>query len=265
MKRFISMLMVVAMLAMGGISAQCTETATTLENGKVVYASPGYKNPENYIVNISFDGDMILDLETDGSIYIQVMDESGRSIAPKEYVEKTEYGTRAGKDSLGYYLSYLNSNTTKAAKADFVYSVKSGRYTIVLKSMHGQLCSVKLTPKLPEGITVTLDGKKIKFDQPPVIINGRTLVPVRAVFESIGASVGWKAETRTVTIKKGSKSVNLTIGSNIIKTGDKEIKIDVPAQIINGRTLIPVRAVAEEFQCEVDWDARKKTVIIESR
>lgn len=263
MKKLISILMVIAMFTMSGITAQCNETVTTLENGKVEYASPGYKNPESYIVNVALDGDMILDLETDGSIYIQVIDESGRLIAPKEYVEKTEYGTNAGKDSVGgYYLTYLNSNTTKVAKADFVYSVKSGSYSIVLKSMHGQLCSVKLTPKFPEGIVVILDGKKIEFDQPPIIINGRTLVPVRAIFEALGATVEWKAETETVIAKRLNTRVSLSIGNSIMTKNSKDIVLDVAPQLLNGRTLVPARAIAEAFECKVDWDNDTQTVLI---
>lgn len=112
-------------------------------------------------------------------------------------------------------------------------------------------------------VGVTLDGEKIEFDQNPVIKKGRTLVPVRAIFEALGASVDWNQETQTVTSVLGDKTVKLTIDSNIMYVNDKEIKLDVAAEIINSRTLVPVRAVSEAFECKVNWEDSSKTVIIE--
>ena len=113
-----------------------------------------------------------------------------------------------------------------------------------------------------QDITVTVDGKNVEFDQPPVIENDRTLVPMRAIFEALGAQVEWDEESRTVTSVRDSHSVSLTIDSDIMTSGDEEIKLDVPAKIINDRTMIPVRAVSEAMDCIVDWDAQTQTVII---
>ena len=112
-------------------------------------------------------------------------------------------------------------------------------------------------------VSVTLDGEKIEFDQNPVIKNGRTLVPVRAIFEALGASVDWNQETKTVTSVLGDKTVKLTIDSNIMYVNDTEFELDVAAEIINDRTLVPVRAVSEAFECKVGWNDAIKTVLIE--
>ena len=115
---------------------------------------------------------------------------------------------------------------------------------------------------LADGISVLVDGKAVEFDQPPVIENDRTLVPMRAIFEALGAEVEWDDATKSVTSKKGEKSVKLSINSDIMVTDAGEKKLDMPAKIINDRTMIPVRAVSEAMDCLVDWDGATQTVII---
>lgn len=117
-------------------------------------------------------------------------------------------------------------------------------------------------PAVQDDIKVTLNGNAITFDQPPVIKDDRTLVPVRAIFEALGAEVRWDGDTQTVLSQKGATLVQLKIGSNIMTVNGRDIALDVPAQIINDRTLVPVRAIAEAYGCSVDWDGATKTVII---
>ena len=111
-------------------------------------------------------------------------------------------------------------------------------------------------------ITVTINNQQIQFDQPPVIIDGRTLVPLRAIFEGLGATVDWNGDTQTVTAKKENTTVKITIGDNKLYVNGNTVNLDVPAQIISDRTLVPVRAVSEAFDCEVNWDGNTKTVSI---
>ena len=111
-------------------------------------------------------------------------------------------------------------------------------------------------------ISVTLDGTALSFDQPPVIADGRTLVPLRAIFEALGAEVDWDGETKTVTADRNGRIVKLTIGQNAFYVDSEEKTTDVPAQIIGGRTLVPVRAISESYDCGVTWDEQTKTVNI---
>ena len=111
-------------------------------------------------------------------------------------------------------------------------------------------------------VTVTINGNAVGFDQPPVIVDGRTLVPLRAIFEALGATVDWNGDTQTVTSTRNNTTVLLTIGINTMAKNDKNITLDVPAQLINDRTLVPVRAIAESFDCTVDWNGDTQTVII---
>lgn len=116
------------------------------------------------------------------------------------------------------------------------------------------------------GIKVTLNGQQIQFDQSPVIINGRTLVPVRAIFEAMGCTVLWDNANQIVNVATEFGMMTLGIGSNYIsyrnENEDRSIFTDVPPQIINMRTLVPVRAIAECTGYNVDWDDATQTVII---
>jgi len=116
-------------------------------------------------------------------------------------------------------------------------------------------------------ILVRVDGEYVNFDQPPAIVNDRTLVPVRAIFEAMGITVDWNASSRTVTATRDNTSISLAIDSNVIyKTVNGEtitVEIDVPAQILGDRTMVPARAVAQSFGASVNWDAKTRTVIIQ--
>lgn len=114
-------------------------------------------------------------------------------------------------------------------------------------------------------ITVTLDEKILEFDQNPIIVNSRTMVPLRVIFEALGASVEWTQETQTVTSVKGNTTISMTIGNAEMVKNDTIIVLDVAPQIVGDRTLVPVRAVAESFNCDVDWDGETRTVIIKSK
>ena len=113
--------------------------------------------------------------------------------------------------------------------------------------------------------TVFYNGEKIKFDQIPVIENGRTLVPLRAIFEKIGAEVEWDGDTQTVTATKGDITVALTIDSTAATKNGETIALDVPAKIISGRTLVPVRFVSDCFGVDVAWDGIMQRVSLTSK
>lgn len=111
-------------------------------------------------------------------------------------------------------------------------------------------------------ISVTLNANVLDFDVKPQIIEGRTMVPLRAIFEALGAEVLWDDATKTVTSTKDNVTVKLTIGSKVLDKNGTKIELDVPAQIVDSFTLVPVRAISEAFGCNVDWDDKTKTVII---
>ncbi len=111
-------------------------------------------------------------------------------------------------------------------------------------------------------IKVLLDGQKLDFDVPPQLIDNRTMVPMRKIFEFMGASVEWDGDTQTVTATKGDITVIMQIDNNVINVSGEDITLDVPPQLADSRTLVPARAVAESLNAKVDWDGETATVII---
>ncbi len=124
------------------------------------------------------------------------------------------------------------------------------------------LVSVATPAMASPDIQVILDGEKIQFDVPPQAINQRTMVPLRAIFEALGATVDWDNETQTVTAKKGETTVKLTIGDANMHVNEKVVTLDSPACAVDGRTLVPVRAISEAFQVKVKWDGTTQTVLL---
>ncbi len=112
-------------------------------------------------------------------------------------------------------------------------------------------------------ITVTLNGEQLDFDVAPEIIDGYTMVPLRKIFEEIGALVKWDADTQTVNARKGAKTVSMTIGENsvtVTKNDTSETSYsDAAPALVSGRTLIPLRSAAESFGLDVSWDNETKT------
>ncbi|MBE7052676.1 MAG: hypothetical protein E7391_00170 [Ruminococcaceae bacterium] len=111
-------------------------------------------------------------------------------------------------------------------------------------------------------IKVVINGENLNMDQPPVLTEGRTLVPVRAIFEALGAKVEWDDITKTATGVLGETKIEIQINNKVAKVNGKDITLDVPAQIVNSRTLVPVRFISESLGAKVDWDGNTKTVII---
>lgn len=146
------------------------------------------------------------------------------------------------------------------------------------------LSSVSAVVFANDEIKVLVDGNQLEFDVAPVIEDGRTLVPMRAIFEALGADVDWNENSKTITAKTDSKTLMITIGENRLgviekvavsqetkvdedNTGYTEalirsIPLDVPAKIVDGRTLVPIRAVSEGLDADVAWNAEEKIVSI---
>lgn len=119
------------------------------------------------------------------------------------------------------------------------------------------------SPKTAQAeINVLVYGNKLVMDTQPVIIEGRILVPLRAIFEALGAEVNWDNATQTVTATKDSTTIIAKISSAQINVNNEIKTLDVPAQIINNRTLVPVRFISESLGAKVDWDEVSKTVVI---
>lgn len=116
-----------------------------------------------------------------------------------------------------------------------------------------------------DNIKVFVDGTEISTDQPPLAVNGRTLVPLRSIFEALKAEVFYEESAKRITAVKAGTTINLVLNSNKATVNNKVITLDVPAGTVNDRTMVPVRFVSEALGEEVIYDAVKKEVQIESK
>jgi len=146
--------------------------------------------------------------------------------------------------------------------------IKKGNEVFYMKFLAVTLLLIIALPAVAfanNPVSVTIDGEPVVFQgQGPAIIDDRTLVPIRGVFEAIGFEVGWSDATRTATLTSDEYVVIITIGSANFTTNGVIQMLDVPAQIIGSRTLLPIRAVLESVGFYVDWHEASRTVLVSS-
>lgn len=109
---------------------------------------------------------------------------------------------------------------------------------------------------------ILVNGGLLTSDSKPLIQDGRTLVPLRAISEAVGADVQFDSSTQKVSIRKKSKLVTLTLGQTNAQLDDKKLTLDVPAKSINGRTLVPLRFVGEALGAVVDYQSKQGIINI---
>ena len=129
---------------------------------------------------------------------------------------------------------------------DTAFAKYNGRYGILdLRS------SIVRSPQ----IQINGEIVRISFgDQQPIIVDGRTLVPLRVVMEALGFEVGWEPTQNRINLKKPEFDISLTIGSKTMIVNGNNVSLDVSAQLINNRTMVPLRAISEATRMEVRWD-----------
>ena len=130
------------------------------------------------------------------------------------------------------------------------------------KIVASTLAAVMMTTSVyGAGISVKLDNENVRFEsQQPVIVEGRTLIPLRGVFEKLGYEITWDAQAKAATFVKEGTEVIVTVNAESFTVNGEEKLLDVPAQIINGSMMLPLRAVGEATGLDVNWDSDSKTV-----
>ncbi|WP_242870045.1 copper amine oxidase N-terminal domain-containing protein [Tindallia californiensis] len=111
-------------------------------------------------------------------------------------------------------------------------------------------------------VSVLVNGVPVNFDVNPINLEGRILVPLRGIFESLGVSPQWDEKTQTVTAQTENIQVTLPIGSKHPTVNGQVVELDVAAMILDGRTMVPTRFIAESLGATVDWDEASHTVVI---
>lgn len=135
-----------------------------------------------------------------------------------------------------------------------------GRFSRLAMSAGAVLLATGLASAQP--ITTELNGSRLTFDQPPIMQDGRVLVPLRGIFESLGANVLYQPSNRTIKATEGSRTVELTLGQRQAFVDGRQMFLDVPANTIGGRTMVPLRFVSEALGADVKWQSATKTVAI---
>lgn len=167
-------------------------------------------------------------------------------------------------DKIPYKFSFSNID---------IHSVSDGQHTLKIWTedlikeyvfyKHGT--KIRFGADFEPEIKVVIDGETLETDQAPIIVNDRTLVPMRAIFEKLGASVDWNESAQAVTAVKGEREISLAIGGDVMRIDGEAKTLDVPAMLYNERTLVPVRAVSEALNCNVNWIGEENTVAITTK
>lgn len=201
------------------------------ENGKYNQAD----NPGDYSVALTLNGNTLASVSNGG----------------KELVKDTDY-TLAGD--------------TVVLKSDYLMALEPAAYdfTFRFSAKDDAKLSLKVIDPSKEPIKVIIDDEPVTFDVEPITINDRTMVPFRAIFEKFGAEVTWDGETNTAGGKLDETTVSLPIDSTTAYVNGKPVELDVPATVIDDRTLVPLRFISENFGATVKWYEETRTAKIVS-
>lgn len=184
------------------------------------------------------------------------------------------YAHKYGRElkSVSYYIdgNYMSMSNEIPYTAYIDASKYSGMHTLkaIAKFDNGETLTTQSNVTIygtNRNITVEISNKRVDFDQTPIIYNDRTMVPMRKIFESLGATVSWDAGTKTAIGKRGDRTVKISVGQKFMSINNKVVELDTAPIILGGRTLVPARAVAEGMGCLVDWNSSYNLVSITPR
>ena len=192
---------------------------------------------------------------------------------PDDYVR---YGTVTNKGNVLYKIQYGDNGIKAAQKISIdainYYDIPIDTDLSNTKYFNGYLycnimgdeenCYQIKISDLENGIKVLYDNNYLSFTTPPMIENDRTLVPMRFLFEQMGADVDWNNDTQTATVEKQGDTISFSINNTEAKVNNTVKTMDVPARLINDKTMIPLRFLSEELGYNVQWDGETRTVTI---
>lgn len=187
----------------------------------------------------------------------------------KEKIQKRMTGGDADgdrSDDGNYRISAFIPNSVKLVSYVRATGVRLAEKPIVIFEDNSPLNELAVKPDI---VTVMVNNETLQFPtQDPVIIDGTTLVPVRTIIETFDAKVDWVDENgvQKVIVNTADKNISMTINSKeLYVNGERQNDLEVPAQLINDKTLVPMRVISEALGCRVDWVQETKTVVIESQ
>ncbi|WP_164985083.1 leucine-rich repeat domain-containing protein [Ammoniphilus sp. CFH 90114] len=181
------------------------------------------------------------------------------NVTDKQIQQDREYfKTRYHEDATSERFKDLHSITVGVMKGEWIY-IDLGDEKIKYDGTQKQ----SVQGEMP--IDILLNGYPQHYDQTPVMMNNRTLVPLRGLFEALGAVVEWDPTTNTAKATKDSDVISITIGSRQASHNGKDVILDQEAKMINGRTMVPLRFVSESLRATVNWNGESKTISIDTK
>lgn len=219
---------------------------------------PAKDNQGNAVIYVKYAA-----VSDEHNITLEVIDSSSGAVVSSHdiHAESTpgflriQYGWVAESEDSAIYKNILNADSSYK----FRISTNAGGPVNGILTFCNVLNVIKLTV---DSDKIIINDNVSTIDVPAQIINNRTMVPLRAIFEALGASVEWDDSTKTVNAEKDGIKISLEIGKREIVVDGVSKTIDAYAKIVDSRTLVPVRAIAEAFECDVEWDDTSKTVTI---
>lgn len=186
-----------------------------------------------------------------------------------QYLEKTLPSSdfAALKNDQAEWIKQRYIESEKASKdweggTAFVLANNSAYIPFTAKRTYYLISLIKANQ--PKTIPVYFNGKELSFSQPPYIENGTTMVPMRVIFEALGAAVDYNAETKAITAVKDNTTVKLIIGSSSAEINNSKKTLSAPVVNKNGTAMIPLRFVSEALGANVNWNADSKAVTIQA-
>lgn len=231
-----------ASISSGSMSASFYDRLTSALNGVKKQLANAGTNDIEVLKPLVSESDNLLYKQLPSDITKDVIESRERSLVALESVQKL----MGGSDG--------SATTTDVVFTQMAMS-SEGKPTIT---------NIAASTSVSSTIKVLLDGKVQKYDQAPVMQSGTVLVPMRGIFESLGATVKYTAKTKTVDAVKGDIKVSLVLGKSTATVNGKTVKLTVPANAIKGSTMVPLRFVSESLGADVKWDQASKTVAITS-
>ena len=144
---------------------------------------------------------------------------------------------------------------------EHIYSVWDLDF-LVLEEIGNEKMPTSIPQTSTKGISIEINGEKIPSDINPIQENGLTLVPLRVISENLRANVDYNKGTQEITLTKDGHEIKLKIGSKISSTNGIKTSLSSAPKLISGSTFVPIRMIAEAFNCDVQWDGNSQKVII---
>lgn len=233
--------------ALGSVSAKVASSSSSYR------AVPSYPG-DGYVLTLNFKGreadaaEMLPELKTALSV------KKGVSFSPLSVLQSP-------LESGGSQVRWLSLSPT-------MLSLENGQFK-ALKQGRGYIGAftrdeAMIIPVMIEGIPlqVFLNGSVLALDPAPFVVSGRTMVPLRGVFEAMGAKVDYSVQNRRITAVRGGQTMEMTVGSRNAVVNGQNVLLDVPPQILNDRAFVPARFIAESFGAGVEWDDGNNRVMI---